>query len=57
MNARRRGVDEVVVIGLGLCTPLGLTARSTLVEMAGEPCVSSKRTSWIPQANRFEPRC
>ncbi|MFL5344931.1 MAG: 3-oxoacyl-ACP synthase [Hyalangium sp.] len=34
MNARRRGADAMAIIGLGLCTPLGLTARATQVEMA-----------------------
>lgn len=34
MNARRRGADEMGIFGLGLCTPLGLTARTTQVEMA-----------------------
>lgn len=34
MNARRPGADEVAIIGLGLCTPLGLTARATQVELA-----------------------
>lgn len=34
MNARQRSMDEVAVLSLGLCTPLGLTARATQVEMA-----------------------
>lgn len=34
MSTRHPGADAVAVLNLGLCTPLGLTARTTQVEMA-----------------------
>jgi len=34
MSARSPGTDGLAVLKLGLCTPLGLTARATQVEMA-----------------------
>jgi 3-oxoacyl-[acyl-carrier-protein] synthase-1 len=34
MSARSPGTDTLAVLKLGLCTPLGLTARATQVEMA-----------------------
>jgi len=69
MNADRRDAGEVAVIGLGLCTPLGLTARTTQVEMAagtvrffetdvlddsGEPVRASMLTLLEPELTRTE---
>ncbi len=69
MNAHRRGTDELAIIGLGLCTPLGLTARATQVEMAagtvrffetevldgaGEPVRASVLTLLEPELTRTE---
>ncbi len=34
MSTRDRGTDEIAIVGLGMCTPLGLTARATQVELA-----------------------
>ncbi|MCY1072971.1 beta-ketoacyl synthase N-terminal-like domain-containing protein [Archangium lansingense] len=61
--------EEVAVLGLGLCTPLGLTARTTQVEMAagtvrffltevldrkGEPLRASRLTLLEPHRTRSE---
>lgn len=69
MNPRRHGAEELAVVGLGLCTPLGLTARATQVEMAagtvrffetdvlddaGEPVRASVLTLLEPGLSRTE---
>lgn len=69
MTARRRGPDELAIMGLGMCTPLGLTARATQVEMAagtvrffetdvldgaGEPVRASVLTLLAPELTRAE---
>lgn len=69
MNARHPGADAVAILNLGLCTPLGLTARATQVEMAagtvrffetdvldstGEPVRASVLTLLEPGLTRTE---
>jgi 3-oxoacyl-[acyl-carrier-protein] synthase-1 len=69
MNTRRPGPDAVAILNLGLCTPLGLTARATQVEMAagtvrfletdvldntGEPVRASMLTLLEPGLTRTE---
>ena len=69
MSARHPGADAVAVLNLGLCTPLGLTARATQVEMAagtvrffetdvldntGEPVRASVLTLLKPELTRTE---
>jgi len=68
-SPRRRGPEELAVLGLGLCTPLGLSARTTQVEMAagtvrffetdvpdaaGEPTRASLLTLLEPGMSRTE---
>jgi 3-oxoacyl-[acyl-carrier-protein] synthase-1 len=69
MNTRPPRADEPAVLKLGLCTPLGLTARATQVEMtagtvrffetdvldnAGEPVRASMLTLLEPRLSRTE---
>jgi 3-oxoacyl-[acyl-carrier-protein] synthase-1 len=69
MNSHRQGTDELGIVGLGLCTPLGLTARTTQVEVAagtvrffetevmdgaGEPVRASRLTLLEPTLSRTE---
>jgi 3-oxoacyl-[acyl-carrier-protein] synthase I len=69
MRARRQGTDDVVILCPGLCTPLGLTARATQVEIAagtvrffetdvldraGEPVRASVLTLLEPGLTRTE---
>jgi 3-oxoacyl-[acyl-carrier-protein] synthase I len=69
VSARQHGSNEMVIVGLGLCTPLGLTARTTQVEMAagtvrffetdvldaaGEPVRASVLSLLEPRLSRSE---
>jgi 3-oxoacyl-[acyl-carrier-protein] synthase-1 len=69
MNARRQGNTELAIFGLGMCTPLGLSARFTQMEMAagtvrffetdvldnaGEPVRASILTLLEPGLSRTE---